>query len=109
MIERAESTLVSRNVVVGARRTSLRLEPPMWQCLEEVARRERVSLNRLCTEIDQRRRESSLTAAIRVFILGYFRAAATEPGHRRAGHGRAAEARRRVAVIDGFRAAQDPL
>ncbi len=81
------STLVSRNVVVGAKRTSLRLEPAMWQSLQEIAGREVVSVHRLCTEIDSRRHESSLTAAIRVFILGYFRAAATEQGHRSAGHG----------------------
>jgi predicted DNA-binding ribbon-helix-helix protein len=87
MSRETPSTLVSRNVVVGAKRTSLRLEPAMWKSLEEIARREAVSLHRLCTEIDARRRESSLTAAIRVFILSYFRAAATEQGHRTAGHG----------------------
>jgi hypothetical protein len=31
--------------------------------------------------------KTSLTAAIRVFLMLYFRAAATEEGHARAGHG----------------------
>src|SRR5262245_6447590 len=83
----APSTLVSRNVTVGGRRTSLRLEPPMWDALAEIARRESMTVHQLCTQVEIRRRESSLTAAIRVFALSYFRAAATEDGHERAGHG----------------------
>lgn len=31
--------------------------------------------------------QTSLTAAIRVFLMLYYRAAATDEGHRRAGHG----------------------
>jgi predicted DNA-binding ribbon-helix-helix protein len=87
-IERA-STLVSRNVSIRGRRTSLRLEPAMWDALAEIARRERMTVHQLCAAVDGRRQESSLTAAIRVFALTYFRTAATEDGHRRAGHGKA--------------------
>jgi hypothetical protein len=43
--------------------------------------------------INERRRESSLTAAVRVFILAYFMAAATEEGHASAGHGSLADSR----------------
>lgn len=59
----------------------------MWDALEEICRRERKVLNQLVTEIDQQRQESSLTAAIRVTIMLYFKTAATERGHLRAGHG----------------------
>ena len=59
----------------------------MWDALEEVCRRERMSQHELCAMIDERRRASSLTAAIRVFIVNYFRAAATEAGHASIGHG----------------------
>ena len=72
----ASSTLVNRNIVVGGRRTSVRLEPAMWDALHEIAERERVTVNQLATDIDRRRAESSLTAAIRVFIVGYWRTAA---------------------------------
>ncbi len=82
------STLINRNVTVGGRRTSLRLEPAMWDALEEICRREEMSQHQLCAKIDERRRASSLTAAIRVFIVNYFRAAATEEGHANMGHGR---------------------
>jgi len=83
----APSTLVNRNVTVLGRRTSVRLEQPMWDALEEMCRRERKVLNQLVTEIEHSRRESSLTAAIRVTIMLYFKTAATERGHLRAGHG----------------------
>lgn len=85
---RAKSSLVSRNVTIGGHRTSVRLEPEMWAALQEIARREDRSLNVICTMVDQRKGpDGSLTAAIRVFVMAYFREAATDEGHLRAGHG----------------------
>ncbi|MGH6914803.1 MAG: ribbon-helix-helix domain-containing protein [Kiloniellales bacterium] len=72
---------------VADRRTSLRLEPAMWEALGEICQREGLTLHQLCTQVDRRRQSSSLTAAIRVFIVSYFRAAATEEGHAGTGHG----------------------
>ena len=86
LVDLPESTLRSGNVTVNGRRTSIRLEPAMWQALREISAREGKTLHALVTEIEQARAQSSLTAAIRVFLLDYFRAAATEEGHRRAGH-----------------------
>ncbi|WP_119166957.1 ribbon-helix-helix domain-containing protein [Algihabitans albus] len=84
---RTDSTLVSRNVTVRGRRTSLRLEPAMWDAFAEVCNRETMTPSVLCSEIDRTRRpEGSLTAAVRVFLLAYFREAATEQGHREASH-----------------------
>lgn len=82
------STLINRNVSLGGRRTSFRLEQGMWDALDEICHREAVGLGALFEQLDQRRRESSLTAAIRVYILIYYRAATTEVGHAAAGHGR---------------------
>ncbi len=82
------STLVSRNVTIGGHRTSCRLEPYMWDALYDVCARERVTIHTLCTRISERKdANTSLTAAIRVFALADFRAAATEEGHLRASHG----------------------
>jgi len=86
LVEPQESTLRSGNVTVGGRRTSIRLEPAMWQALWEISAREGKTMHALVTDIERARAQSSLTAAIRVFLLDYFRAAATEEGHRRAGH-----------------------
>jgi predicted DNA-binding ribbon-helix-helix protein len=85
---RATSTLVSRNVTVAGHRTSIRLEPAMWEALRQICARERISLNAIATLVGRGRSESSLTAAIRVHVLEYFQAAATEEGHAQAGHGR---------------------
>ena len=81
------TTLQNRNIHLNGQRTSLRLEPAMWEALEEICRREGRSLNDICAYIEARRGRSTRTAAVRVFILRYFRAAATESGHSAAGHG----------------------
>ncbi|MGB9152721.1 MAG: ribbon-helix-helix domain-containing protein [Alphaproteobacteria bacterium] len=82
------STLVSRNIVVSGHRTSVRLEPEMWDGLREICRRERSNLHQICTSVSlQKIDESSLTASIRVFVMRYYRNAATEEGHSKAGHG----------------------
>ena len=61
----------------------------MWDALNEICRRERRSLHEICAEVDRERRQSGLTAGVRVFILNYFRAAATEEGHAQASRRRA--------------------
>lgn len=68
-----KSILESRNVTVGNKRTSMRLEPQMWESLEKIARTEGVTINNLCTQIDLRRRDVGLTSATRVFIISYYR------------------------------------
>jgi predicted DNA-binding ribbon-helix-helix protein len=62
----------------------------MWDALNEICAREKRSVHDICIEIDRQRSQSGLTAGVRVFILGYFREAATEEGH--------AEAARRRSV-----------
>ena len=64
----------------------------MWIGIKDIPRLERCSVHILCSEISQRKRPAtSLTAAIRVFIMCYFQAAATSEGHRQAGHGTGAQ------------------
>ena len=83
-----KSSLVSRNITVLGRRTSVRLEPEMWRELKNISKRERCTIHDLCSLISLRKADNtSLTAAIRVFLMLYFRAAATENGHSQAGHG----------------------
>ena len=81
------STLVSRNITLQDRRTSMRLEPAMWDALDEICRREGRTIHELCSMVEHQRRESKLTAAIRVFVMAYYRAASTNEGHAGAGHG----------------------
>lgn len=82
------SLLMSRNITVDGHRTSIRLEAQMWQALKEVADRECCTIHEICSLISARRKAGlSLTAAIRIFLMLYFKAAATEEGHTKAGHG----------------------
>lgn len=85
-----ESRLINRNVTAATGRTSMRLEPELWQALEEICHREGLTLADAVQRIemqDQQRNEGGRTSAVRVHIINYFRAAATEDGHRLAGHG----------------------
>ncbi|MGE0256284.1 MAG: ribbon-helix-helix domain-containing protein [Alphaproteobacteria bacterium] len=66
--------LINRNVTVGGRRTSLRLEPEFWDALADIATREGLTLDHLCSLIDSQRGGLSRTAAIRIYIVGYFHA-----------------------------------
>ena len=54
----------------------------MWEALQEIARRQATNINQLVTEIDRRRYSSSLTAAIRVDIVDFYRAAASTQSQR---------------------------
>jgi predicted DNA-binding ribbon-helix-helix protein len=84
----APSTLISRNITVNGRRTSVRLEREMWVALFNICHREQRSVNDIAGLIAGRKRSgTSMTAAIRVFVMAYFRAAATEAGHEAAGQG----------------------
>ena len=59
----------------------------MWDALNEICRRESSTVHEVCARIDLERTQSGLTAGVRVFILNYFRGAATEEGHARMSHG----------------------
>ncbi|NNE85801.1 MAG: ribbon-helix-helix domain-containing protein [Alphaproteobacteria bacterium] len=63
--------LVNRNITIGAHRTSIRLEPEFWVGLADIAQREHLSIDALCTEVDRGAGNLTRTAAIRVFIAAY--------------------------------------
>ena len=68
-----KTRLVNRNVVVGQQRTSMRLDPDMWEALDTIAAAEGISMGQLCTLVDNKRGpEMGRTSAIRYFIFSYF-------------------------------------
>jgi len=81
------SRLINRNVTAGRGRTSMRLEPELWDALAEICVRERRDMNRLVRWIEAAGHSGGRTSAVRVFVLQYFRAAANEAGHEAANHG----------------------
>jgi predicted DNA-binding ribbon-helix-helix protein len=95
------STLVSKNITIRGHRTSIRLEPEMWDALRDIATREGTTIHNICSLISLRKvDESSLTASIRVFLMLYYRAATTAEGHARAGHGSFEFMKRRARVTE---------
>ena len=82
-----QGRLISRNINIDGHRTSLRLEADAWSALDEMCGREQLTIHELCSVIEHRRIGPSRTAAVRAFVLTYFREATTDVGHVRAGHG----------------------
>ena len=80
------SRLINRNVHASSGRTSMRLEPEIWDALGEICGREGIMLGDLVRQAE-RGRGGGRTSAVRIYALSYFREAATEIGHRLAGHG----------------------
>jgi predicted DNA-binding ribbon-helix-helix protein len=62
-----------RSVTIAGHRTSVSLEDEFWEALAEIARAREVSLSRLIAEIDENRKDRGLSAAIRVYVLGWYR------------------------------------
>ncbi|HAD87492.1 MAG TPA: hypothetical protein DCG48_09035 [Rhodospirillaceae bacterium] len=74
------SRLISRNVTVNGRRTSLRLEGATWEALDQICDCEKITVHELCTMIESVRFGSSRTSTVRAFIVTYFRLAANDTG-----------------------------
>jgi predicted DNA-binding ribbon-helix-helix protein len=86
-LSRTGTSLVSRDLVICGRRTTVRLEDEMWESLKDVAEREGCSVNALGSRIyRQKKSDESFTSAIRIFLMLYYRDAAREAGHAEAGH-----------------------
>ena len=88
------SRLINRNVVAERGRTSMRLEPELWDALLEICDREGQDMSSLVRRIEQIGHSGGRTSAVRVFVMSYFRVAATEAGHGACGHGALTAARR---------------
>lgn len=56
------------SVTVAGHRTSISLEVAFWEALQDIARSQNMSINKLIAEIDEAR-STNLSSAIRVFVL----------------------------------------
>tara|TARA_B100001123_G_scaffold418405_1_gene522368 strand:+ start:1377 stop:1589 length:213 start_codon:yes stop_codon:yes gene_type:complete len=59
---------LKRSVVISGHQTSVSLEKPFWEALNQIATDRNLSINRLISEIDHER-ESNLSSALRVYVL----------------------------------------
>ena len=67
------SRLVNRNVNASRGRTSMRLEPELWDALSEICQREHIRIGELIRRIEARGHAGGRTSAVRVFIVDYYR------------------------------------
>ena len=74
-----KSALITRNVWIGERRTSIKMEPAFWDLLNAVSQREKLSTHEICTMISERTGDFGLTGAIRVFLVTYAWTTGLEP------------------------------
>nr|WP_114861877.1 ribbon-helix-helix domain-containing protein [Azospirillum brasilense] len=67
-----------RNVCVAGEPTSMRLEPAFWDALAEITQRKSLTVSALCTRLAERVKAldtNSLSTAVRVYVMEYFRTA----------------------------------
>jgi predicted DNA-binding ribbon-helix-helix protein len=57
----------------GKRRANVRLERAIWEALRDIASREECSMDELVAQIDAQRKTPNLSAAIRNYIVAYYR------------------------------------
>lgn len=71
----------SHNVSIAGHRTTVRLEPVMWDALKSIANEQNRTVDDLISAIEYDRAVSSLTSAIRMYVVRHY-AAAPLPNHR---------------------------
>lgn len=60
-------------LIAGRHATSISLENEFYEALSEIAKAEKVSINDIITKIDAEREKNNLSAAVRSYILRYYR------------------------------------
>ena len=66
-------TRLKRNVRFGGRRTTIVLEPYVWDSIDAILQQEAINLDEFCEAVNAVRLHSSLASAARMVVLAYFR------------------------------------
>jgi predicted DNA-binding ribbon-helix-helix protein len=80
-----ESPVVKRSVVIAGRKTSISLEDAFWMGLTEIGSTRRLTLSALVGSINSAR-TGNLSSAIRLFVLGHYRAMVGAPAASQRAH-----------------------
>lgn len=66
------SKLKKRNISVNGKKTSVTLEPLVWELLHDIAIEQDCHANDLCSYIyDRKNSDASLASSIRIFVMAY--------------------------------------
>src|SRR5260370_40731025 len=68
-----KSLVVKRSVVIAGHEKSISLEEAFWKSLKEIARYQNMTVSTLLTAIDSERYQGSLSSAIRLFVINFYR------------------------------------
>jgi predicted DNA-binding ribbon-helix-helix protein len=68
-----KSSIPRRSIRLNGRKTGLTLEDEFWNALKEIAIKRDIYLSDLVTEINEQRRYTNLSSALRLFVLDYYR------------------------------------
>lgn len=72
--------MAKRSLTIAGHRTSVSVEEPFWDGLNEIARLRRLSIAALVTTIDRGRQgRGNLSSAIRIYVLEWYRYGALPP------------------------------
>jgi predicted DNA-binding ribbon-helix-helix protein len=77
-----KSLVVKRSIIVEGHKTSVSLEQAFWNGLKEIASIRKVTLSELVGSIDSGRDQGNLSSAIRLFVLGHYRALIEAPAEK---------------------------
>jgi len=66
------SQVFPRAIKVNGRKTAVSLEDAFWKALKEIAAHKKISVARLVSQIDKERVGSTLSSALRLFVLHYY-------------------------------------
>ncbi len=67
---------ISKTLTVRGRSLTVRLEPAVWQALDELCQRQGLSEDDIVSEVDRTRGNTALVTAIRTHLTRYFKEAA---------------------------------
>ena len=68
-----KSSIAKRSVIIGGHKTSISLEDAFWNDLKEIADNQQETLSKLVSQIDEKRQQSNLSSAIRLYVLEHVR------------------------------------
>lgn len=74
-----DAKLLTRNVVIDGKRTTIRLESAIWDAVEDLCARENISRHDLCSRVEAGRDGLNRAQAIRAVVMNYFRFALVDP------------------------------
>jgi len=72
--------MLTRNIVIAKRRTTIRLEAAVWRALDEICECEGISRHDLCTRIEDIRGDANRAQAVRATVVNYLRLSVRNAG-----------------------------